>query len=396
MRRGAFALLAAAAACGPPAPPAPAGVELLEGPCGRGLTIVSTDYQSTAVSVTSWDGARAAPVFATSASLGLSGDVVAPTARLPPTESPFAVLVDRYPAAVLSFLDVATAAPLAQLSLATGFAANPQDLLVLDGGRALVTRFGVDAEPGSEPWDGGSDALILDGIPDAPEVVGRVDLGPALDPAEGPYFPRPGRLVRAGDRVFALLAGYSLDFLSGAEGRVVELDPVAPALGAVTRLSGLRGCHGLAASPSGARLAVSCSGSFAGTSAPNPAESGLAVLAVTPSGLVLEASLAAGAAPFGFSLAFASEDVILATTFGTLEDAGTSDELVRWVVGGEASAVWSSAPFSLGELRCEPACGCIGADAELGVLLRLGEEGAVEAAPSPSPLALPPRYLGGL
>jgi hypothetical protein len=411
----ALVALAFLGACTEPGPTVQGTGPLPSGPCGRAVVVVHTDYQSTAVSVVGWDGAVLADPLATSAELGLSGDVVVPTS--PSNE---VVLMDRFPAAVLTRIDPETAAVRDQLSLATGFASNPQDFVRLAPGpgarpRALVTRFGVDLDPGSEPFDGGSDALVLGGEPLA--IDSRVDLRPALGSESPPFYPRANRAVSVGSRVFVLLGGYALDFLSGAEGRLVELDGHTGALVGVTVLEGLRGCHALAASPSGARLAVGCSGGFGGTSEPNAAESAVMVFdvgeALTERGRLRPSEL--GGKPFSFSLQFLGESTLLAGAFGSLDalgpDAGAegeSDEL--WAVELDAGSPKSSvrvittSAFALGEVRCPAAseadvCGCFVADAARDPSLSLitrDTEGSwrLTGVAVGLGLGLPARFLG--
>jgi hypothetical protein len=409
LRRLALVALALLEGCTDPGPTVQGTGPLPSGPCGRAVAVVHTDYQSTAVSVVGWDGAVLADPLATSAELGLSGDVVVPTS---PSEE--VVLIDRFPAAVLTRIDPETATVRDQLSLATGFASNPQDMVPLATGpgerpRVLVTRFGVDLDPGSEPFDGGSDALVLGGEPLA--IESRIDLRPALGNESPPFYPRANRAVSVEGRVFVLLGGYALDFLSGAEGRLVELDGTGALVG-VTVLEGLRGCHALATSPSGARLAVGCSGGFGGTSAPNAVESAMMVFDVgetlTERGRLRPSDLSGK--PFSFSLQFLGESTLLAGTFGSLDagpDAG-ADEL--WAIeldaGSTTSAVRvvATSAFALGEVRCPAApmidtCGCFVADAardpSLSLLTRDAEGSwRLTGVPVGMELGLPARFLG--
>ena len=413
-------LLVAATGCNAPEPPASTGgVDVPFGPCGRGVVVVGTDYQSTNVSLLGVDGSILSSSFvsAGSATTGLSsplsGDVVVPTM---PTFGDEIVLIDRYPAAVLTWMVLTTATVRAQLSVATGFHSNPQDYVAVDGEhKAYVSRYDANVAPGAEPHDEGSDVLVLD--PWVPAVTGRIDLGLAMLPEEAEYLPRPARLARSGPWVFVLLAAYSQDFLDSAPSRLVTIDSRTDAIVAVTILDELHGCRGLAVSAAGARLAVTCSGKFAGGSTPSLAEAGVAVLSFEATGAVGDEQIelveirrwsaaALGDQAPGFAVDFAGDDRLLLTLlgqFGTAEQPLQQDALLDLPLEPGASPrvilQTEATPFELGEVRCLEACGrCFAADAERGVIHRLGHgDGglAVDASYSvDTVIGLPPRLLG--
>lgn len=408
MRRVAALTLLLAGCDATAPPPTTGGVVLPEGPCGRGLVLVESDYQSTNVAIVGLDGAVLSSSFISSASASaalsapLSGDVVVPTS---PTSGAEVVLVDRYPAAVITWVYLATAAPRAQLDVSTGFAANPQDYLELAADKAYVTRLDANASPGAQPHDQGGDVLVVD--PRAPAIIGRIALDAAMADAPG-FLPRPNRMLRAGDDVYVLLSAYSADFSDSAPSRVVRIDAGRDAIAAVTVLPGLHGCAGLAlARRAPLALAVACSGKFGGDSAPTLVESGVAILAGDPLAVVASHEAAAIGQPFGLSLAFA-DGAILTTALGAFGSGGapdTLDRLLRIGEAGEPAALLSSAsrPFELGEVACalsdddEAGCGrCFAADAERGALHRLdAAASAIEATlPIDDGIGLPPRYLG--
>ncbi|MGK4002324.1 hypothetical protein WMF31_06855 [Sorangium sp. So ce1036] len=408
--------LAALLGCNAPEPPEDTGgTDAPEGPCGIGAVVVSNDYQSTNVGLLGWDGAvlSASIVSSGSAPIGLSaplsGDVTPPTM---PVRGGRVVLLDRS-TSVLTWLDARSGEVTGQLSVATGFAANPQDYVEVSPGKAYVTRLEPNLAPGAEPFDGGSDVLVLD--PGALAVVGRVDLAPAMVGEDPALHPRPGRAVLVEGRLYVLLAPSSASFLETAASRLVEIDTRDDTIAAVTVLEGLRGCAGLAAPDSGARLAVTCTGSFGGDASSNLAEAGLVVLARGEQGLTEERRWPAselGEGSPGFSVAFASEDRILFTTLGRdasggdprVDDTLTAVDLAAGERGAPEVLLRSKElPFSLGEVRCAEACGrCLVADAETdgGVVHRfdvgadpraLVHVGAFRADPQ---TGLPPRYLG--
>lgn len=410
--------LAVLLGCNAPAPPKDTGgTDAPEGPCGIGAVVVSSDYQSTNVSLLGWDGAllSASIVSSGSAPIGLtaplSGDVIPPTM---PVRGGRVVLLDRS-TSVLTWLDARSGEVTGQLSVATGFAANPQDYVEVSPEKAYVSRFEPNLAPGAEPFDGGSDLLVID--PTTRALVGRVDLTPAMAGEDPEIHPRPSRAVLVGERLYVLLTASSLSFLETAASRLVEIDTRDDTITAVTVLEGLHGCSALAASDSGARLAVMCTGSFDSDGTTNLAEAGLVVFARGEQGLTEQRRWSArelGDGSPGFSVAFASEDQLLFTTLGRfgsggerqVDDTLTVVDLAAGELGAPEVLLRSKTlPFSLGEVRCAEACGrCLVADAETdgGVVHRfdvgagddrraLVHAGAFHADPQ---TGLPPRYLG--
>jgi len=424
----AIALVVAVAAslggCNAPAPPASTGgTTVLPGECGRGLVVVGTDYQSTNVSLVGTDAAVLSSSFVSSASedtalsAPLSGDVAVPTMPQPGAEI---VVIDRYPAAVLTWLDVSSAHVRAQLRVGTGFAANPQDYVLARVDKAYVSRFEQNPAPGAEPFDSGSDVLVLD--PRVPAIVGSIDLRPVLADESKPVLPRPNRMVVVGERLFVLLTPYSGDFVDSAEARLVTIDTSTDAIVDVTVLAGLHGCSGLAVSPSQARLAVSCSGGFQGASVPELTESGLSVLSIGAgsagsggagggnggeglSELARFAASTLGGQPLGLAIDFVDEDHVLFTGLGRFAEGAqpaVPDALAELDLQTGQDQVLlrgQQSPFSMGEVRCAAPCeGCFVADAELGLLRRFRPgaewlEPAESVAPAPE-IGLPPRLIG--
>ncbi|MBW2524743.1 MAG: hypothetical protein JRI23_11230 [Deltaproteobacteria bacterium] len=412
------ALLALAAGCNAPEPPASTGgTDVPPGACGRGTAVVGTDYQSTNVSLVGVEGQVLSSSFLSSATSSaglaapLSGDVAAPTMLAAGAEI---LLLDRYPAAVLTWVDVASATVRAQLNVSTGFAANPQDYAKISTNKAYVSRYESNPAGGSEPFDAGSDLLIVD--PTEPAVRGRVDLRGALEPAEAGFQPHPNRLVLIDGFAFVLLAAYSADYVQSAPSRIVTIDAATDQILGATRLEGLHGCAGLMVHPDGAELAVTCSGQFGGTTTPTLDSSALVVLAVDRSGgapspptLTETARIYAAdltAAPLGFTVDFAPSGRILTTAMGQFGIAGAPDQPDQLLevdpATGETRVLRTgeSLPFELGEVRCTLPCdSCFAADAERGVLARyepgadgwlaLADEIVVDTA-----IGLPPRGLG--
>lgn len=395
-------------ACNAPAPPpSTGGVDVEGGPCGRGLVVVSSDYQSTNVSVLDNEGNVLSASILSSASEStalsapLSGDVVTPTARASGDEL---VLIDRYPASVLTWLSLTSGDVRAQLDVSTGFAANPRDYVELADGRAYVSRFESNPEAGKTSYDGGGDLLILD--PVVPRIVGRIDLTAAMQDAPG-FLPRASRMLRSGDAVYVLLLGYDADFSSAAASRLVRIDARTDTIDHVLVLDDLFGCEGLASAPDGERLAISCSGRLTGGVTSSPVGSGLVVIAGDGSAItsVYPAEQLLGQ-PLGFSAAFTRQGGLLVTALGAFSNDGGPDVLdavLHVAPDGTFDTVFrsSSRPFELGEVRCAVGAGgecghCFMTDAETGGLHRLDpDSGALEVSlPLDDGIGLPPRVLG--
>ncbi len=389
-------------------PPGTGGTDVEPaGQCGRGVVVVNTDYQSSNVSLVGLDGEVLSSSFISSAStsVGLSapltGDVDVATAGV---DGDSIVLIDRFPAAVLSWVDVASAEVRAQLSVATGFTSNPRDYVQVSSGKAYVPRFEPNFDPGAEVFDRGSDVLIVD--PRVPEVVGSIDMNLAMGGENDRFFPRPDKLLVFGKRLYVLLAGFSRDFVASAESRLVVIDTETDELVQTFVLSGLHGCAGLAASPDGTEIAVACSGDFEGDSVATLDGSAVAILHVgeelreTRRFLALEHFEGA----VGFWVTYADDTRLAVTTFGRFAGGGldaVDDTLVEVdTQSGETEVLLRSSgeAFSLGEIRCVCAT-CFLADAERNVVhhFRVGSEGLKNRREIvvDSSIGLPPRFIGG-
>ena len=395
----AFSCLSLAACDVPPPAPSTGGV-LLEGDaCGRGLVVIGSNYSATSVALLDREGAvRSSSILSSGTSgpgisLPLSGDVVAPTE---PAASGEVVLLDRYPNAVLTWLDPGSGAVRAQLSVATGFASNPQDYLEVAPGKAYVSRLNSAPAPGAEPLDGGGDLLILD--PRAPAVAGRI----AFE-APAPYQPRPARMLRVGAAVWVPLLRMDAAFTSALDSALVAVDPATDQILWTREVAGFSNCGVLARSPGGTRVALSCSGVFAEGPQAQRDRSGVVVLdpgSSPPAEVLRVGSAALGAPPSYATMAFLDEERLLVPLYGDLEQ-GRPDRLVEVrIPGGSVAPVYQPAgAFVLGDVRCRAPCApvCFVADAEgKGVRrLELGAGGwsssRIEVAPE---LGLPPRNLG--
>jgi len=386
------------------------GASVTPGPCGRGLVVVESDYQSSNVSLLDFKGQVLSESLASSSTdssgfgVRLSGDVVTPDNR---QNGSHIVLIDRYPAGVLRFVELATASVTAELSVATGFRANPQDYLQLGTERAYVSRYDTNANPGRQPWDQGGDVLIVD--PSRPAITGRIDLSAALAGEPARFTPHPARLLNVSGRVFALLAAYAHDYSSGTSSRLVELDPATDSLLSTLVLDGLHGCSALAVSPDERELAVACTGDDLRSTQPKLDTSGLALLDIESTPRLSKRFDASelGNAPLGFGLAYVAPGALLIGTLGHFADSGAStlqDSLLYLhTASGQVEELLQSAgePFTLGGALCAGSCGaCFVADAKRagGSVLRFavdaeGNLAAPVAIRAETRVGLPPRYL---
>lgn len=410
MRRNHYLFALSLAACGDSESPPPAGVDVPDGPCGHALVVVSSDYQSSSVAIVGYDGEVLSSVIVSSASettglsVPLSKDTVAPTTR---TTAGDVLLIDREQA-VLTVLDPLSATVSAQIQLSTGFnGANPQDVLEVGPNKLYVSRYGSNANAGAEPFDAGSDVLVIDSA--SGQISGRIDLVIVMAGAAEGILPSPSRMVLRDDRAFLLLSAYSKSFAMSDDGRVAVIDTTSDAVSSFAVVTGMRGCSALALAPSGDRLAVGCSGTFAGDVVPSLEDSGVVVFSVGANGdLDEEARFAApdlGGDPISFSLSFAADDSLLIGTFGRtnsdFEQIRPDRLLALDISSGDTQEVARSQtmPFTIGEVHCAAACGvCFAAEAEdLGVLripIVDGQPGDAELVPINDGIGLPPRYLG--
>ena len=395
--------------CGVPEPAENShGVDAPEGECGRGLVVVRTDYQSTNVSLLEFSGAMLSESLISSASgtIGLStplsGDVLVPNDFMPGAEI---VIIDRYPASVLSWVNVETAQVRTQLSVATGFAANARDYIEVGPEKAYVTRFETNFDPGKEPFDGGGDLLVID--PRTPAILESIDLsGAALGVEE--FLPRPGAMLRVGDDVVVLLTPFDAAFKGAEDSRLVRIDTAKDRVSEIFVLDDLKGCAGLTLSPDSSEIAVSCSGIFDSHTEEVPRNSGLVrVRAAEPFAEIDRypaADLDAG--PLGLWTAYAGDSRLFVGAMGNTNldaSAARRDALATLdITTGEFTLVpgVSTDPFDLGEIRCASACGqCFVTDATTRGVWRLplledGELGPAALLPVPAADGLPPRYLG--
>ncbi|MCL2779151.1 MAG: hypothetical protein FWD73_14225 [Polyangiaceae bacterium] len=399
----------AALGCNNPSPAGSTGGVAASGDasCGHALVVAESDYSSTSIAIVSYDGDVLSPAILSSGSAGagtsaaLSGDVVLPLTTPPSGEI---VLIDRYPNGVITWLNPTTGQVRTQLSVRTGFDANPHDYIEVGPNKAYVSRYGSNLNPNQQDFDRGGDLLVIDpgASSGSPRVLGRVDLSM---PDDGLFLPRPDRMARLGNQVIVILQRFNANFSEVGPARLVGVDIADDTVAWNIELPGLANCSGVAMSPTQSALALACTGPWnmpANMPAGAATQSGIAILDLTVSPPVeisrfdIESSFGTPPAP---SLAFASADLVVGTTYGNF-DTGQTDRMFAINVATRelTELLHAQNAFVYGDVRCCDSR-CFFADAESIGLRRWDVTGT---ALTEQPLVLlhsatnlPPRYLGG-
>src|SRR5262245_1971050 len=210
-------------------------------PAPLGLAVISSDYTTTSVSIVSRTGQLVADDCINSATgtggdptFALSGDVTLPSQPQPDNEL---WIIDRGNAA-LTVIEAASCTVWRQMSVSTGFRANPHDLVRVSPDKAYVTRFEKNRVAA-----GGDDVLIIN--PESGAVRGRIDLGSfAVPDGDMVTQARPDRAVLAAGKVFVTLGSQDDQFVATGEGRVVMIDPATDRVTASLPVEGLKNCSG--------------------------------------------------------------------------------------------------------------------------------------------------------
>jgi hypothetical protein len=279
------------------------------------LVVADSDYMSTNVSVLSNDGAVLSGSILSSAAMppgltaALSGDVDLPLA---PAASGDIVLIDRTNAAI-AWIDPTTALVKKDVSVATGFSSDPRDYLDVSATKAYVTRYEQNVTPGTQPFDTGSDVLILDTTTGA--ITGRIDL---TDPDDAPLLPRPDRMLAVGGHVWVSLDRLDATFTPPpGDARIAVLNPTDDTRTFNIDLPNLAECGGMALSPSGKVVALACTGALVDTS--SAVQSGVVLLDVTGDTPVVQQVFPVAATlggSVGPTIAFASETLLVGFVYG--------------------------------------------------------------------------------
>jgi hypothetical protein len=358
------------------------GVDLpTRGDCPRGTAVVSTDFLSSEIALLAPNGEVESTAFMSSASTAatglaapFSGDLGVASARSRPGEL---VVVDRFGTNVLTFVDVRTAAVRGQLPVGTGFEANPQDYLELSEHLAFVPRLGENTSPGREPFDAGSDLLLID--PSVPRIIGSLAM-----PRRAGFRPNPIAVTELGDDVLVTLRHAKADYSALDESELVAVTIVAPRVRYRLPLGGFKNCGRAELSPSRTVLAVACAARLDRRGVvTEPETSGVLLLSANTDpprelGRFAAADLVEGT--IQSSLEFVSERVVLFKTQTALGgdqdnqlfslDLDTGATTLLATAARDASGLGYGIAF--GGMSCRAGCGdpCLVADRSRGKLLR--------------------------
>jgi hypothetical protein len=361
------------------------------------VTCNPDDFTSTNIAVLSSTGAPLSQSIISSGSTApglsktLSGDVILPLAPTPGE----IVLIDQLPNTAITWVDPSTAAVVHQLNVGTGFASNPHDYLDVSTTKAYVTRYESNSNPGQQAFDGGGDLLIID--PQTATITGRVPFA-----ADGVFLPRPDRMMRVGDEVWVSLQRFDADFMTAGDARIVGVSTADDSIQWSLDLPGVASCGGLARAPSGHVVAISCTGVLGD---PDPKQRSAIVLldATAHPPVEIQRFNAASqlGAPLGFTLAFASEALLVGVALGDLQAPRNDVAYTLDLASGMARVLADAgAAFKFGDVRCAPGCTdlCFLADAGASALRVWKANGSSLEAQPPVPvdptIGLPPRALG--
>lgn len=376
----------------------------------RYLAVVGGDYKSTAVSLldlaslpladlqkapAKWSallhsGSRLGPT-----ALALSGDVV--LGQLPGLPRQV-LLVDRG-TAVLTQVEAASGKVVRQLSVASGFYANPQDALAVAPDRWLVPRMGRNPKPTADPgdFDDGDDLVAAN--PSTGKVLQSLALS-ALSTLPGGVA-APQRMGALGGVVWLPLGSFATDFKAQGPARVIAVAPSDLKVVAQIELPAQKNC--VAARPlASGKLLVNCQGSYA-SPAQQLAESALLVIDPQLAAVVLQVPARAADGPFGRDAVALDGRWVAAVTLG---DFSTQQPDRLWLVdlttGERALISQATEPFGYSGLWADPTRRTLwlGEPKKAADLLRFGIDaaGAVTAGArvSSNPGGLGALELGGL
>ncbi len=326
------------------------------------MAVVLSDYASSALAIVQDDDTVVAPWLDSGSRppalvAALSGDVVLPRAMPSAHEL---VLLDRYQTDVMTGLPYAS--PLDGLWQAdlrggrtSGSSPNPQDVIVWDESRWLVSRHNPAEDPAAPEIARGNDLAVLDVATHA--LVERIELGADRSVDGVHYFARPSGLAMLADRgaprvLVGLARLSSLALRLTGPGAVVLVDPATRAT-SVLELPGLSNCVTVAALPGdSSRALVLCRGDAFGE---DESRAGLSLVTVQDGALVEVARYmpdAPGAPPPPSHGLVALDDArVVYVSSGSVVTGALDRLVVLDLESGLAEVIAQSgpAPFELGE-----------------------------------------------
>jgi hypothetical protein len=315
----------------------------------RGIAVVHSDYKSSSVSFLDRDGNLVKDGCINSGtgspglSMTLSEDLALPSQIAPGSTVP---IVDRGNA-TLTWLDAATCAPVQQMAVGTGYAANPHDYVQLSARKAYVSRYlpNNGATPTPDDFDDGNDLLIVN--PAQATILGRIDLLP-FTPAG--VLPRPDRALLIDGKVYLSINAADAKFSTYATGRILVIDPSVDQVVDTIDLPGVKNCGAMTYLPGEKKLLVACTGDYSSVD-------GSAIvalnMAVSPPVVVakLTAASAGGQAFSNATVAALDSNTIFAVTMGDFSNV-PPDQL--WLLGQNGTPATKIFPstesYSLGSV----------------------------------------------
>ena len=391
-----------AAGCAAPPPQSTGGVSVVAGPFGRGVLVIDTNYESSNVSLLGVDGAVLSTSFLSTTNSQLSSDVAAPSM---PVVGDDIVVLDRT-FGIVTWANVKTANVRAQFHVdGDDLAKNPWDYLPISPEKAYVTRY--DRVPGAGLH---GDVIVVN--PTTATVLSpvekRIPIADKLALPKGEYAVHPARGVIIGDRAYLTTVIATLDY-EYSDSFVVVIDTKTDEIVAEKKLEGLHDCTGIAASPDGEELAVSCSGDLQADGDPSLTTAGVVLLNREDLSMnkLYPASALGGGVP-AFSLSYADNRALLLPLLGNvkndLDDVAVAIDLDT----GETREIHRAGPVQIGAVLCPTRLdgdpggatpeACFITDADASTVLRFPVKEGLFSDPKSTLVddqrGRPPRYLG--
>jgi hypothetical protein len=360
----------------------PAGDAAIVCPAGVAAVLGDSTFSSSQVALLGLDGNVLSSSFVSTASaatdglaFALSGDIALP---MTPPASGRIVILDRYGTNVVTWMDTATAKVQAQLPVGTGFESNPQDYLEISNNRALVSRWGVNGNPGAQPFDGGNDLLLLDS--QAPSIQARIAI-----PEQDSLPPRPTGLTPLGSSAAVVLQRFSVDFSTVGDAQVVRVDLASQQIVQTLTLTGVSDCGRLMPLPGTSSFGIACTGPLdANGNSADLSHSALVLLDMDSQEKLVERTRVAASnitqEPLQLDFEFANNHVALVktqTAFGgatnnRLLAVNLTDYSVRTLATARPGSDGRGQGITFGSVVCAPGCSssCLMADADLRVVRR--------------------------
>lgn len=366
----------------------------------RGFYVFSIDYNNSAsIGALGLDGSVLSKSLISSGSdspglsLALGTDIVPANE---PQVGGAVVILDRNNDAI-DWLDLESAEVTNQVDVGPGdFASNPYDYVALSPELGFVSRYETNAAPGVVDYDQGGDLVAVN--PTTKELLGRVDFNYLVE--ETPeLMPRPTKMVNYAGKVYVVLGMLDGYFTPLEESVLAVVDPTTLEITSTKKL-GLRNCEDISLAPSGGVVAIGCKGGWADE--PLTVNSGIVLVDLDQAEPeIIHTYGAADLAGAQIStLAFASDSLIMFSSYGNFEPAANDRALVLDISDDSVSdAVLEAGPYQLGNIRCAPSDNvCVLANADtLAIEFFDVASDSISHAQTvvfDAELGLPPRYIG--